>query len=91
MENEDWRKFVKDNKLDWINISDFPDANENAMKYIYENQVTDLCDFRLIPKTKCLLDFFETSKDINHIYGFQKPFLDVLSTKVKISFVLLQK
>lgn len=26
-----------------------------------ENQVTDLCDFRLIPKTKCLLDFFETS------------------------------
>ena len=36
-------------KLPWINISDFPDANENAKFYIYEKRVTTLgsLNFRL--------------------------------------------
>ncbi len=49
LENEKWKKFIKEKKLEWINISDFPDANENAKKYIYEKRVTTLesLNFRL--------------------------------------------
>ena len=42
MENEDWRKFIRDKKLDWLNLSDFPDANENPTKYLFDQKVTDL-------------------------------------------------
>ncbi len=42
LENEKWKKFIKDNKLKWINISDFPEANENPKKYLFEQRVTDL-------------------------------------------------
>jgi thiol-disulfide isomerase/thioredoxin len=42
LENEDWRKFIRDKNLDWLNLSDFPDANENASKYLFEKKVTDL-------------------------------------------------
>jgi len=41
MENEKWKKTIVDKKIDWINVSDFPEANKNAGKYIYEQQVTD--------------------------------------------------
>ena len=30
LENEDWKKFIKNKKLNWINLSDFPDANEKS-------------------------------------------------------------
>ena len=42
LENDKWRKFIKDKKLDWLNLSDFPDANENPTKYLFEKKVTDL-------------------------------------------------
>ncbi len=42
LETEGWKKFIKDKKLDWINISDFPDANKSPEKYIFEQKVTDL-------------------------------------------------
>ena len=42
LENEDWKKFIKNKNLDWLNISDFPDANENPSKYLFEKKVTDL-------------------------------------------------
>ena len=42
MENEDWKKFIKNKKLNWINLSDFPDANENPTTYLFEKRVTDL-------------------------------------------------
>jgi thiol-disulfide isomerase/thioredoxin len=42
LENEKWRKFIKDKNLDWLNLSDFPDANENPSKYLFETKVTDL-------------------------------------------------
>ena len=42
LENGKWKKFIKENKLKWLNISDFPDANENPKKYLYEKRVTDL-------------------------------------------------
>lgn len=42
LENDDWRKFIREKKLDWINLSDFPDANENPTKYLFEKKVTDL-------------------------------------------------
>jgi peroxiredoxin len=42
LENEKWRKFIKDKQLDWLNLSDFPDANENPTKYLFEKKVTDL-------------------------------------------------
>ncbi|MCB9197144.1 MAG: DUF5106 domain-containing protein [Flavobacteriales bacterium] len=41
LENEKWVKFIKEKNVDWINISDFPDANKNAGKYVYELRVTD--------------------------------------------------
>ena len=49
LENKKWIEYVKENKLQWINISDFPDANENAKFYIYEKRVTTLgsLNFRL--------------------------------------------
>ena len=42
LENDKWKKFIKNNNMDWINISDFPDANSNPQKYLYEKRVTDL-------------------------------------------------
>lgn len=42
LENDGWRKFIKKNKLEWINISDFPGANKTPEKYIFEQKVTDL-------------------------------------------------
>ena len=42
LENEDWNKFIREKKLDWLNLSDFPDANENPTKYLFEKKVTDL-------------------------------------------------
>jgi len=42
LENDGWRKFIKKNNLDWINISDFPGANKTPEKYIFEQKVTDL-------------------------------------------------
>ncbi len=41
LENEKWKKFIKENNLNWVNLSDFPDANKNAGKYVYEMKVTD--------------------------------------------------
>lgn len=41
LENAKWKKFIKENNLTWINVSDFPDANKNAAKYVYEMKVTD--------------------------------------------------
>ncbi|CAG5084794.1 redoxin family protein [Parvicella tangerina] len=41
LENEKWVEFIKEKELPWINISDFPDANKNAGKYVYEMGVTD--------------------------------------------------
>ena len=42
LENEKWKKFVLENELKWLNISDFPEANENPRKFLYELRVTDL-------------------------------------------------
>ena len=36
------KKFIRDKKLDWLNLSDFPDANENPTKYLFDQKVTDL-------------------------------------------------
>jgi thiol-disulfide isomerase/thioredoxin len=41
LENEKWRKFIRENNMNWLNVSDFPDANKNAGKYVYEMRVTD--------------------------------------------------
>lgn len=41
LENEKWAKFIKEKNLNWVNLSDFPDANKNAGKYVYELRVTD--------------------------------------------------
>lgn len=42
LENEKWKKFIQEKNLDWMNLSDFPDANENPTKYLFEQKVTDL-------------------------------------------------
>ncbi|MEC8603487.1 MAG: thioredoxin-like domain-containing protein, partial [Bacteroidota bacterium] len=42
LENDKWKKFISKNQLKWINLSDFPEANENPKKYLFEKRVTDL-------------------------------------------------
>ena len=39
LENKKWRDFIKAKNLKWINISDFPEANEKAKEYIYEKEL----------------------------------------------------
>lgn len=40
IENEDWKKFIIEKNLDWINVSDFQDMRENHMKYLLEKKTT---------------------------------------------------
>ena len=40
IENDDWRKFIIENDLDWINVSDFQDMRENHMRYLAEHKTT---------------------------------------------------
>ncbi len=39
-ENKDWIAFVKKHKLDWINVSDNPEVNRNAHKYLKKGLTT---------------------------------------------------
>ena len=39
-ENDKWPEFVKEHGLDWINVSDNPEINKNAYKYIAEGKTT---------------------------------------------------
>ncbi len=41
LDNEKWKKMIKEKNIDFINLSDFPDANKNAAQYVYEMKVTD--------------------------------------------------
>jgi thiol-disulfide isomerase/thioredoxin len=38
--NNNWKKFISENELEWINVSDNPEINQNAMKYIVEGKTT---------------------------------------------------
>jgi len=40
LKNEEWKKFIKDNDLNWINVSDNPEVNKNALKYIRGGKTT---------------------------------------------------
>jgi len=40
IENDDWRKFIKEKELDWINVSDFQEMREDHMKYLIEKKTT---------------------------------------------------
>lgn len=42
LENDGWREFIRKYKLNWINVSDTPDAHDNPRKYLYDLKVTDL-------------------------------------------------
>ena len=42
LENKAWKKYIRENKLDWINISDNPEVNGNPRKYIVEQRKTTL-------------------------------------------------
>jgi peroxiredoxin len=37
---EDWKKFIREHKLDWINVSDTPEINKNAYDYILSGKTT---------------------------------------------------
>lgn len=39
-ENKDWKSFVKKHNLTFINVSDNPEVNENAWKYIKDGKTT---------------------------------------------------
>ncbi len=40
LEIKDWKKYVKDNKLPWINVSDTPEINKNAYDYLAKGVTT---------------------------------------------------
>jgi thiol-disulfide isomerase/thioredoxin len=40
IENEGWRKFIKEQDLNWINVSDFQAIRENPDKYVRERKTT---------------------------------------------------
>lgn len=40
IENDGWKEFIKDQGLDWINVSDFPKLRENPDKYVFERKTT---------------------------------------------------
>jgi peroxiredoxin len=42
LEDDEWIKYLRENHLPWINVSDNPDMNKNPEKYILEMKVTDL-------------------------------------------------
>lgn len=39
-ENKDWKKYIANNELGFINVSDNPEVNKNAYKYISEGKTT---------------------------------------------------
>jgi len=39
-DNEKWPEFIKEHNLTWINVSDNPEINKNAYKYIREGKTT---------------------------------------------------
>lgn len=39
-ENDDWKKYIHKNGLNWINVSDTPEANENAYELIKQGKTT---------------------------------------------------
>ena len=40
-ENKEWKKYVKKNELPWINVSDSPEANENAQELMLKGTTTE--------------------------------------------------
>ena len=42
LENGDWKKFIKKNGLNFINVSDTPEINKNAAKYINKTTLASL-------------------------------------------------
>lgn len=42
LETENWKKYLHEQKLPWINVSDNPDMNTHPEKYIIELGLTDL-------------------------------------------------
>lgn len=87
-ENEDWLKFVKKNNLTFPNVSDNPEVNENAWKYIQSGKTTlnslnfrDYWDiystpqFYLLDKDKVIIAKRLTSDQIiDFIEGYEKRF-----------------
>lgn len=47
LETKDWKKFVRDKKLNFINVSDNPEINKNAANYIHLTTLNSL-NFRSI-------------------------------------------
>lgn len=39
-ETEEWVKFIHENELTWINVTDYPEVNENAMPYLQSGKTT---------------------------------------------------
>lgn len=42
LDDKEWKKYMADQDLPWINVSDNPEINSNPNKYILELQLTDL-------------------------------------------------
>jgi len=63
-ETEGWEKFVKEKKLAWINVSDNPEINKNAQKYIVEGKTNiESLNFRKTFNIQSTPQIFVLDKD----------------------------
>ena len=90
LENKAWKKYIRENKLDWINISDNPEVNGNPRKYIMEQRKTTLNSLNF----RDIYDIFSTpqiflldseNKIIAKKIGVFN-LVDILERKLKVDF-----
>jgi thiol-disulfide isomerase/thioredoxin len=90
LENKAWKKYIRENNLEWINISDNPEVNGNARKYITEQKKTTLnsLNFRDIYDIFSTPQIFLLDKDNNIVAKKIGVFnlVDILERKLKLDF-----
>ena len=42
LETKDWKKYIRENDLNWINVSDNPEINQNAVNYLQYTTIKSL-------------------------------------------------
>jgi thiol-disulfide isomerase/thioredoxin len=90
LENKAWKKYIRENNLDWINISDNPEVNGNPRKYIMEQKKTTLnsLNFRDIYDIFSTPQIFLLDRDNNIVAKKIGVFnlVDILERKLKLEF-----
>jgi thiol-disulfide isomerase/thioredoxin len=62
LENKDWKKFISEKKLSFINVSDSPEINKNPIKYLDKTDINSL-NFRKVYDIKSTPVVYVLDKD----------------------------